>query len=111
MLDFLRPSFDFESTNPFRRSGEAQRNFYVQIRKYVLRNTRGSIRGRLNVSGPREIIGLFANHIFKMCYRCQNKLDVFKELSNTAKELPSFSTVVENILSTEKKTNEVCLFH
>lgn len=66
MIEFLRPSIDFERSNPFRRSSHSSKNYYVEIRKFVLKNTNGTIRGRLNVSGPKEIIGIFANHIFKL---------------------------------------------
>jgi hypothetical protein len=99
--------YSFQASNPFRRSFHSSDNFYVQIRKYVLKNTRSPIRGRLNISGPKEIIGIFANYIFKLCYGCQVDFKKLKELTTTAKELPSLHKVVKSLKNPEKKTSEV----
>ena len=107
MIQFIR-SFDFESSNPFRRFANANKNFYIEIRKFMLRNADSSFQGRLSLSGPKEIIGFFCNHIIKLLYKCQSDINELKNLTTTTKELPSISKVTESLLS-EHKTGEVKL--
>lgn len=94
MMEFLRPSFNFESLNPFRRQ-ENNKNFYVEIRKFVLKNSQGSVRGRLNVSGPTEIIGIFAQHVIKLCKKANSDHNELKKLIIVNKELPSLKKVIK----------------
>lgn len=107
MIQFIR-SFDFESSNPFRRFANTNKNFYIEIRKFMLRNADSSFQGRLSLSGPKEIIGFFCNHILKLCYKCQSDISALKSLRNTARELPCLSKVTSS-LRAEHKTGEVCI--
>ena len=74
----------------------------------MLRNADSAFQGRLSLSGPKEIIGFFCNHILKLCYKCQFDISELKNLKNTTKELPSLSKVTES-LRAEHKTGEVNL--
>ena len=107
MIDFLRPSFNFENLNPFRRSTSGCKNYYVEIRKYVLKNTHGSIRGRLNISGPKEIIGIFANHIFKQWENAQKSFKELKNLISSSNDLPNMKRVIKHLKKPDDKTSEV----
>lgn len=108
MADLFRPSFSLaDNSNPFRRYNQSRKNFYVQIRKFVLKNTRGTFRGSLNVSGPKEVIGIFANYIFKLCQSCQHNINKLKSLKESSADLPPVSKVLKNLLSPSKKTTEV----
>lgn len=109
MMDLLRPSFNLANTNPFRRfrnHSTVSKSIYVVIRKYVLKNTRGSIRSQVNVSGPKEVIGLFANHVYKQIYNWKDNIANFKHLEESNKQLPSCRKVLQSLKKSENKSYE-----